>query len=290
MKQLQQKYQSLTVTSYGKSLASQKLYLLKLGSGSKKIAVVGGVHGREGITSLLILKLVEDYLNHQNKEIAGYNLATILNQVTFYFIPLANPDGVEIAVNGLANINLKNNEFYKKANRDSTDFRRWKANGRGVDLNKQFRADWHQLEAKSEPHYAHYKGPSPESEPESKALADLTRKEDFASVVAFHNSGQVIYWYYKQDPQAYQRDYKLAQKLSAATNYELVTPQASDKYAAGYKDWFIKKFNRPGFTIEIGPKKESSTQPLSTEKLPQYWQQTRFLLLTLATNLNNSDH
>jgi g-D-glutamyl-meso-diaminopimelate peptidase len=280
---LQQNYQSLTVTSYGKSLASQKLYLLKLGSGSKKIAVVGGVHGREGITSLLILKLVEDYLNHQNKEIAGYDLATILNQVTFYFIPLANPDGVEIAANGLANIDLKNNQFYKKANRGSTDFKRWKANGRGVDLNKQFRADWEQLEVKSEPHFAHYKGPSPESEPESKALADLTRREEFSSVVAFHNSGQIIYWYYNQTNEEYKRDYKLAQKLSAATNYKLIPPDKSDKYAAGYKDWFIKKFNRPGFTVEIGEK--NGNKPLPNKKLKQYWQNTRTILLTLATNI-----
>ncbi len=34
---------------------------MKLGSGTKKIAVTAGVHGRESITSLLTIKLIEDY-------------------------------------------------------------------------------------------------------------------------------------------------------------------------------------------------------------------------------------
>lgn len=279
--QLSKYYNSLTISSFGKSLANKKLYLLKLGTGTKKIAVVGGIHGRESITSLLILKLVENYIKQQT--ISEYNLDTILNQVSFYFIPMLNPDGIEIATNGLKGINLKSKEFYLKANEGSNDFKRWKANGRGVDLNKQFPAHWRELESESKPHFAHYKGPNPESEPESKALADLTRQENFATVVAFHNSGQVIYWYYNQTKQQYHHDYKLAQKLGQATGYKLVSPAESDKYAAGYKDWFIKRFNRPGFTIEIG--KKNKGQQLSAKKLNHYWQQTKTSLLVLANNI-----
>ena len=281
IKQLSKHYDSLTLSSFGRSLTNKKLYLLKLGTGPKKIAVVGGVHGRESITSLLILKLIEDYIQKDN--IANYKLDNILKEISFYFIPMLNPDGIEIATQGLTNINLKSKEFYLKANEGSNHFQRWKANGRGVDLNKQFPAHWRELKSKTEPHFAHYKGPRPESEPESKALADLTRQEDFAAVVAFHSSGQVIYWYYNQSKQQYHRDYQLAQKLSQAAGYKLVSPQESDKYAAGYKDWFIKEFKRPGFTIEIGKKNGDKSLPF--DNLEQYWHNTRTILLTLAANI-----
>ncbi|WP_459840462.1 M14 family zinc carboxypeptidase [Halanaerocella petrolearia] len=282
---LNKSYDSIRVTSIGKSIANRNLYLLKLGTGSKKIAVIGGVHGRENLTSLLILKLLEDYTRNLKKEnlINNYNLTKILNKITFYFIPMLNPDGIEIAINGLKKT-PKNKGFYIQANKEKSNFKRWKANGRGVDLNKQFPAHWQELDSENKPHFAHYKGPTPLSEPESKALAKLTKKENFFTVVAFHSSGSVIYWYYNQQAKEYKRDYQLAKRISAQNGYELVKPTESDQKAAGYKDWFIKEFNRPGFTIEIGEKEEKQ-EPLPASKLNKYFKENRTVLLELAKNI-----
>ncbi|ADL12999.1 M14 family metallopeptidase [Acetohalobium arabaticum] len=284
MNQLEDKYESIKVSTIGKSLAKRNLYLLTLGSGKKKIGVIGGVHGREGITSLLTLKLAEDYAKHlkQSQEIEGYNLEELLDKVTFCFIPMLNPDGIEIATHGIKN-EVKDRNFYLKANEGSSGFKRWKANGRGVDLNKQFPADWNQVKSKNSPHFKSYKGPKPESEPESQALADLTRSKKFEAVVAFHNSGNIIYWYYNQKGEEYNRDYKLGKLLSKETGYKLVAPEESSTAAAGYKDWFIKEFKLPGFTIEIGEGK--TKQPLPSDKLGKYFKENRTTLLELAQNI-----
>ncbi|SJZ45007.1 M14 family metallopeptidase [Selenihalanaerobacter shriftii] len=279
---LDERYDNIDVTSIGKSVNNRKLFLLKLGNGDKKIIVTSGFHGRENITSLLTLKLLEEYAKHfdASQDIGNYDLHKLFNKVTFYFIPMLNPDGINIAIHGLSN--QTNKDFYIKANEGNSEFKRWKANSRGVDLNKQFKADWEVVESKEEPHFESYKGPSPESEPESQALAQLTRKNKFAAAVSFHHSGSVIYWYYNQTGNQYDRDYQLAKKLSTKNGYELVDPEESDTRAAGYKDWFIKEFKKPGFTIEIGDGKVEG--PLPPTKLIEYFEENREVLLELARN------
>lgn len=279
IEELTEKYKGIKVDTIGSSLAGRKLYLLKLGEGNKKINVVGGFHGRESITSILILRLLEDYASHQNDKVGGYNLKKILQDTTFYFIPMLNPDGVEIAINGIDN-ESRSKEFYLEANQGSKDFDRWKANGRGVDLNDQFPAHWQDVKSADGPHFEEYKGPAPESEPESKALARLTREEDFDLVVAFHNSGSIIYWYYNQTGDRYRRDLQLAQKIGDINGYQVVVPEDSARRAAGYKDWFVNEFKKPGFTIEVGDGK--AEEPLPSSQLSRYFRENRTVLLELA--------
>ncbi len=242
--------------------------------------MTAGVHGRESITSLLCMKILEEYTGKE--KLGEYNLSDIFNHVTIYFIPMLNPDGVEIAVNGFSS-GPRSRDFYLGANGGNNNYRRWKANGRGVDLNNQFKADWDRVESRTEPHFENYKGATPESEKESKALADLTRRENFSAVLAFHHSGSVIYWYYKQDNHCYQRDYRLAKRIAELNKYRLIMPEESDPFSAGYKDWFIKEFKNPGFTIEIGPGK--TEKPLPSNQLDKYYRENRYILLELASSL-----
>jgi len=43
----------------------------------------------------------------------------------------------------------------------------------------------------------------------------------------------------------------IAELFSKASGYALALPTGIVSYA-GYKDWFISKYVRPGFTIEVG--------------------------------------
>ena len=284
IEKLNNRYSTIKVDTIGSSYLERNLYLLKFGSGNKKIIVVGGVHGREGLTSLLIMRMIEEYARNykQDESIDEYDLKSIFNQVSIYFVPMLNPDGIEIAVKGIGN--LKNKEFYLKANENSNDFKRWKANARGVDLNKQFKAHWESVKSKAHPHYESYKGPAPESEPESRALASLTKKEEFAVTVCFHHSGRVIYWYYNQTGKQLKRDYELAKAIGSINGYELVSAEDSNLRAAGYKDWFIKDFEKPGFTVEIGYKNKVE-RPLSGNKLSRYLNENRCVLLEIADRI-----
>jgi g-D-glutamyl-meso-diaminopimelate peptidase len=48
---------------------------------------------------------------------------------------------------------------------------------------------------------------------------------------------------------------------------------------AGYKDWFIQDFRRPGYTIEVGEGKN----PLPISQFPQIYAENQGMLLYAAT-------
>ena len=64
-----------------------------------------------------------------------------------------------------------------------------------------------------------------------------------------HTQGKVIYWKYLD--YIPKRSYTIGQKLAEVSGYTLsLTPEESSY--AGYKDWFIQAFNKPGYTVEAG--------------------------------------
>jgi len=67
--------------------------------------------------------------------------------------------------------------------------------------------------------------------------------------LAYHTQGEVIYWLYKnmQIPRAQQ----IGETFARASGYALSSTPYEAAYA-GYKDWFIEEFQRPGYTIEAG--------------------------------------
>jgi g-D-glutamyl-meso-diaminopimelate peptidase len=233
------------------------LYALEIkNGGSKKIFVNAAHHANEWLTSPLIMHYLEDYAPRLYE-----------SGVDFYFVPMVNPDGVDIVTGGLpvdseAYQNARN--IYRNAEkhmcdeniRISTSFPQcWKANAAGVDLNSNYPAGWWAFKQSKKsrgcdtPGPREYVGPYPLSEPESAALVSYTHVNGFDLTLSFHTQGEVIYWRYMRfnPPGALE----LANRLAAASGY--MPDNVPDESAhAGYKDWFIQEFNRPGFTIEFG--------------------------------------
>ena len=88
-------------------------------------------------------------------------------------------------------------ETLLRLNGGSSDFTLWKANGRGVDLNVNFQADWGCGAANvRRPGPENYIGPAPFSEPETRALRDLTLALSPDATISFHTKGGEIYWEY----------------------------------------------------------------------------------------------
>ena len=59
----------------------------------------------------------------------------------------------------------------------------------------------------------------------------------------------MIFWKYLDFQPA--DSFEIGKRLADASGYSLeITPNESGY--AGYKDWFIQDFNRPGYTIECG--------------------------------------
>jgi len=277
---LHSRYPFIKVEIAGKSVLGKNLYTLKLGNGPVEVFYNGAHHALEWITSPLLLKFTENFAKaySEGRKLRGYDPRDILKQNTIYIMPMVNPDGVDLVLNGLQ----RDNPFYDQLiawNKGRMNFGTvWEANIRGVDLNHNYDASW-ELSKQAESAYdVHGPGPTrfsgtrPESEPESKAAADFTRSHNFRLVIAYHSQGEEIYWTYQnKTPVVAQR---IAQLFSRVTGYAMAEPTGITSFA-GYKDWFIDKFLKPGFTIEVGLGKN----PLPISQFPKIYQDNEELLL-----------
>lgn len=160
----------------------------------------------------------------------------------------------------------------------------WKANIRGIDLNLQYPAGWEQArkikfeQGITSPAPADYVGPAPLTAPESRALYDFTLALDPALTLSYHSQGRVIYWRYLDYEPANSR--AIAELFSALSGYTAEeTPYLSG--FAGYKDWFIQDYGRPGYTIEVG----SGVNPLPLSDFPEIYRDNLGILTygTLVT-------
>ncbi|MEF2941050.1 MAG: M14 family zinc carboxypeptidase, partial [Oscillospiraceae bacterium] len=117
-----------------------------------------------------------------------------------------------------------------------------------------------------------YVGPAPLTAPESLAMYGFTRALDPQLTLSYHTQGRVIYWQY--DGYDVPGSKAIAERFAAASGYDVAeTPYASGH--AGYKDWFIQDFRRPGFTIEAG----SGENPLPLSQFPDIWSDNLGILL-----------
>lgn len=254
---LKERYPFMEVNVAGKSTLGRNLYYIKLGNGPNKVFFNGAHHALEWITTPLLMKFLENFLKAYTKgeKIRGYDIQDIWNKSTIYIMPMVNPDGVDLVINGLK----KDNPYYNdliKWNNGSTDFSKtWSANIRGVDLNHNYNASWKESKEAEKalgivgPGPRRYSGEYPESEKESKAVADFTRKNNFDLTLAYHSQGEVIYWNYKN--MATKRMREIAERLAKVSGYKLEEAYGITSYA-GYKDWVIEKFKVPSYTIEVG--------------------------------------
>ncbi len=240
--------------SIGKSCAGRDITAITLGSGSEYVLYAAAFHGSEHITSNILLMFLEEiaYAYSKNKFLAGINIKKALGDRGLIFVPLVNPDGCEISIHGES-----------ACGKDSIKFRRlcdgrlknWNANLRGVDINHNFDAGWAELHAIERemgiigPSPTRYGGPHPHSEPETKALASLCDDYNIRHAIALHSQGEVIYWSYNGLEDS--RSKQMAEIMATTSGYALDVP-IGIAVGGGFKDWFIQKYLRPAFTVEVG--------------------------------------
>lgn len=250
IKKLQTIYPFIRQQSIGKSVLNKDIIELQIGVGTKEVHANGSFHANEWITTPIIMYFLNQYALAltNNLSIRNQFMLPLFLQTTFSIVPMVNPDGVDLVINGLyAAGSLK--ESVLEINNENEDFSNWKANIRGVDLNNQFPALW-EIEAERKtktPQPRDYPGPYPLSEPEALAMAQLTEQRNFQRVNAFHTQGEEIYWGFE----GLEPPISEIIVTEYARTSEYLPIQYVDSYA-GYKDWFIWKFRKPGFTIELG--------------------------------------
>jgi g-D-glutamyl-meso-diaminopimelate peptidase len=267
------------VVEIGKTHFGRSIVAVKLGKGKHNIVLIGAHHGREWITTMLLMQMLESYAqSYQNKEKFGSYSTDILNDVSIWFVPMLNPDGVTIQQNG---VELYPQEYQGRLlamNQGLNNFERWKANGMGVDLNRQYPAGWGALKGPNGPHYQFFKGRKPLEAKEVLVLTNFIDQVKPSIAVAYHSSGREIFWNYFNGENV-KRDQAIADKISDLTGYKLGKPPVQ-AVGGGFTDWFITKYQLPAMTIEISYHVGETSPPLSVFNTE--WERNKYVGLTLA--------
>lgn len=259
IKELKNQYSFLKTGNIGYSVLGKPIPYVKVGNGEKEVMYNASFHANEWITTVVLMKYIEDFCRAYEKDekIYGYKARKIFTTTTIYLIPMVNPDGVNLVTGAID----ENTRIYQNFKNIAENFPAipfpsgWKANFNGVDLNLQFPAGW--LEARKIKFALGYTMPSPRdfvgrgplTEPEALAIYSFTLQHNFRLILSYHTQGEVIYWKYRNylPPES---EY-IGKLFALSSGYTLELTPAESAYA-GYKDWFIQEYNRPGYTIEAG--------------------------------------
>lgn len=274
--ELKKKYNIISSCNIGKSLVGRNITAISIGTSNDDVLYVAGIHGSEWLTVLVLLRLIERICIAYEKEICLYNVniyeALFGRKITF--IPCANPDGVEIAINGPYSAY----GYTGKVIGITQDYHHWQANARGIDINHNFDAGWQELKQMeraagiNSPSRSRYGGIKPESEPETRTLVNYCKNNNVRHLLALHSQGEVIYWDYGDNTP--NKSKQMASIMSQCSGYALEQPEQMASHG-GFKDWFIKTYNRPGFTIEIG----KGENPLQMEQFDEIYNKIEEMLI-----------
>ncbi len=275
LERLQKAYPGIIETDLiGKTEFGRAIWAVRLGTSDVTVFLNGSHHAREWISTCITMKMLDRYARayYLNERMGEYDVRGVLDQVSIWFVPMVSPDGVALQQEGLRRFPVEVHPRLISINDGSTDFNRWKANARGVDNNRQYPARWeHTVDCPGRPSYANFRGESPLSELENKALRDFTYAIKPEIVLSYHSSGRVIYFPGDSPEQ------QIAEGIADLTGYRLVPLQDP---AAGYTDWFVDTFNRPAYTPELSYSVGPTNPPLSV--IPEEWQRNKYLGLYVA--------
>lgn len=276
----------LTRTAYGRPVSA-----LVLGEGERQVIFTAAHHANEWITATLLLKFAEElaFSRQTGGSVYGVPGETVFRYATVHLVPMVDPDGVDLVTGAIG----EDSPEYATAQSIADNYPAipfpdgWKANLLGVDLNLQYPAGWLQAreikfaQGYTRPAPRDYVGRAPLNQRESRALAEYTAQIDPALVLAYHTQGEVIYWQF--------RDYfvegarQLGEEFARISGYALEdTPYESS--FAGFKDWFIQDWHRPGFTIECG----QGENPLPLSQFDKIYRDNVGILVTAALGLPGS--
>lgn len=297
----EQYHKLIQYVTIGRSHDNRDIVMLKLGVGKKFLLFCSGVHGRETINPIVLMKLTEYYAelyrSHGNQKeqirrqliepdhyleeehwklLFGRCICELLETFTILIIPLLNPDGYMISLEGFDAI--RNQSLKQRALAKNQPFSEWKFNARGVDINRNFPSRlW---KPKGPGDYA-------ASEHETRALISIFHQYRIRGFIDLHSRGKAIYYYRNRMPELYnERQLSAAKRLKEITKYELMPPD--DEIEPGDTGgntvhYFSEHFFKPAITIETV--EEEADFPLDNSYRASTFEELKLMFFELGSLL-----
>jgi hypothetical protein len=179
------------LVSIGKSVRGQSILAVRVTKNARfvpdgarpAVLYVGSQHAREWITPEMVRRLLHRFLD-------GYGtdpeITKLVNTTELWFVPVANPDGYDFTF-------TPDNRLWRKNLRDNNADGQITA-GDGVDPNRNFAYKWgYDNEGSSaDPASETYRGPGPNSEPETQALDALFKRIPFKFFINYHSAAELL--------------------------------------------------------------------------------------------------
>ncbi|MBU5478727.1 hypothetical protein KQI69_05870 [Eubacterium sp. MSJ-13] len=291
LKQLVNTYSDyVKVNVIGKSNDKRNIYDVVVGNpnAKKTMLVVSSIHAREYMTAQLCMAQIECYLKNYNGSVNGVRLKSTLKKIAIHYIPMANPDGVTISQFGISRIrdSKLRKALYKMPGAGHTSS--WKANARGVDLNRNYKYNYHARYG-GRRGSSGYSGPYAESEPETKAIVKLIntlkKNTNLRGTVNYHAMGSIAFG-------SVRRGMKKTTKSTTIRMYNLarsITGYASSasyekggKSVGALREYTMYNMKVPSITLEIGV----GGCPLPSSQFGSVWRRNYSLVIREAKLLS----
>jgi predicted deacylase len=215
----------VTNLTLGYSTDGRPITAVRVGSGPRKLVLVGATHGGpEANTYHLVRDLVDHFRAHPEE---------VPSSVRLYLIPSLNPDGME---------------------------RDWRFNARGVDLNRNMNTnldscpenDWSQTVNGARGIVSATGGTAPETEVESQLIRDFLL--DASAAIFYHSAGGELFPAFCE----HEPSIRFAQAYATASGYQYVRYYPRYHITGGMHDW-AGSLGIASFTPELWNGDDSDT-------------------------------
>ncbi|MFI5566104.1 M14 family zinc carboxypeptidase [Streptomyces sp. NPDC051740] len=180
------------VVSIGKTVEGQDILALKLTRKAKKtkdgskpsVLYMSNQHAREWITPEMTRRLMHHYLDSYRTD---KRIKKIVDTTELWFVLSANPDGYDYTFAD------DDNRLWRKNLRD-VNGDGVISTGDGVDLNRNFPYKWGYDDEGSSPNPTSqtYRGATPGSEPETKAIDAFEKRIGFTYGINYHSAAELL--------------------------------------------------------------------------------------------------
>ena len=247
-------------TGYNASYTSRDIWALRISDNPSvdeeefNILIMGEHHARELETTEIVLYIMENLLNDISEGDTFFS--ALVDNYALWFVPMVNPDGLEVVYSGL-------DSFWRKNTRDNNSDQSYAAIDDGVDPNRNY--DWHWGESGVEFDSTSdvFPGTGPFTEYENIAVRDLATELNPIASLSFHTYGEMILFPFGYD-YVYTPDHGRLSQIASSMSAVMDKYSSSEKYdpymsvflypAAGDSDdWLYGELGTLAFTVEAGP-------------------------------------